>query len=146
MGARNRGRPRASRVAGLSLFELVVALAVVAMLVTFAVPAFRGQQLRARRVEAITGLLAVGVQQERAFARDGRYLSNLTAAPPAGLGLSAETPGGHFRITLRATLDGAQFVATADAVGDQTADVRCLSFEIDQSGRRSATNPDCLGR
>jgi type IV pilus assembly protein PilE len=134
----------ASRIAGLSLLELVVALAVVAVLVTFAMPAFRGQQLRARRAEAVTALLAVAVQQERAYARDGRYQANLTAGPPAGLGLPAETPGGRFQITLRTTPDGSGFVATADAAGDQVADSRCLSFEIDESGRRSATRPECL--
>lgn len=130
-----------ARVAGWTLIELVVALLIVAVLASLAVPGYRNHALRAHRTEAQSALLGLAAAQERFHLHHDRYASDadLVVAPPGGLGLSAATRDGRYRLAIGAA-DTRSFTATAVASGDQSADVRCATFTIDAFGTRSATD------
>jgi type IV pilus assembly protein PilE len=130
---------------GFSLLELVVALAIVAILASLSLPGYRAQQLRVRRTEAISALMQVAAMQERYYLQHRTYTPSLAAAPPAGLGLRASSEHGRYAIAITAA-DAAGFSATATAVGDQAGDSRCATFTIDDAGARTATSPDCWSR
>jgi type IV pilus assembly protein PilE len=144
------GEPRRTvaqsrRAHGFSLLELVVALAIVAILASLAQPAYRAQQLRVRRTEAIAALMQIAALQERHCLQHRTYTLSLEAAPPAGLGLRASSENGRYAIAITAA-DAAGFSATATAVGNQAADSRCAAFTIDETGARTATSPECWSR
>jgi type IV pilus assembly protein PilE len=128
---------------GYSLLEVLVAMALIAILASIAVTSFSRQQLRSRRIEATVALLNVAVEQERAYASDQSYRASLTAAPPAGLGLRDTTEHGAYRIELKTSEAGDTFEVIATAIGTQAADQHCAEFRLDATGRRGATNADC---
>ncbi len=123
---------------GFTLIELMMTVAVVAILAAVAYPSYRNQLLRSHRVEAKSALLQMQVAQEKYFLQNNAY-GSLTA-----LGLSAgtsyDTPNGYYRITvtLPATPPNTTYTAQATALGGQTSDTACATFTIDNMG---ATTP-----
>jgi type IV pilus assembly protein PilE len=126
---------------GFTLLEILIVLVVVALLAAFALPGYRGQALRAHRVEAQAALLDLAAAQERHHLRHLRYATDalLTSAPPDGLGLPRYTRNGRYSIDIAAGADASDFTATATAVGEQATDTGCTRFSIDARGVRTAT-------
>jgi len=60
---------------GFSLIEVLAVLAIIALLVSLALPAYRGQVLRAKRVQGQAALLKTMQQQERYYSQHNRYLA-----------------------------------------------------------------------
>jgi type IV pilus assembly protein PilE len=127
---------------GFSLIELMIVIAVVAILASIAVPSYRQYVLRAHRTEAKAALLNVAAAQEKFYLQNNTYTTALTAAPPAGLGIAATTRNGHYTIAIGAA-NVTTFSVTATATGAQTKDSRCLTFSINELGVKTATNTDC---
>jgi len=131
-------------VAGLTLIELMVVVVIVAILASIAVPSYRHHLLRTHRTEAKRALLSISAAQERFYLQNNTYASSseLTIAPPAGLGIPATTENGHYEVAITSgTVTG--FSATATAQGGQARDSRCATFTIDHAGSRTATSADC---
>lgn len=126
---------------GVTLLELLVALAVIGILVSLTVPAYQRHLRRAHRVDATTALHDLLGAQERFHLRHGAYSSDLSAAPPAGLGIGAISPGGRYSINVALSADGQSFIATATPTreGGQADDAECLAFSVDQRGRRAVS-------
>jgi type IV pilus assembly protein PilE len=130
--------------AGMTLIELMIVVAIVALLAAIAVPSYRQYVLRANRTEATTALLQLAAAQEKFYLQNNTYAGNalIDTAPPAGLGLSATTDGGRYTVAITAA-NAAAFSATATAAGAQAADATCATFTINQAGARTATSADC---
>jgi type IV pilus assembly protein PilE len=124
------------------MIELLVVVAVLAILAMAAVPGYRSATLRAQRVEATAALLAVAAAQERFHLAHRTYADQLEPAPPDGLGLPAITANGHYSIEI-GSADAASFTATATARGRQAQDTQCASFSVDAAGAKSATSEHC---
>jgi type IV pilus assembly protein PilE len=77
-GRKNRRRP-----AGLTLIELVVVLAVVAILAAIVYPTYQDAVRKARRAEARAALLQVMQQQERYYSQRNTYLAFSSGASDA---------------------------------------------------------------
>jgi len=137
-GARSAARKR-----GFSLTELLVALAILALLATAAAPLWQHQVERTRRLDATDALLRIAVAQERFHLENGRYAGSgeLGAAPPAGLGV-AGTERGYYALELRALAgdadSGYEARAVAQQPGPQAGDEQCRMLALDSTGRRSA--------
>jgi type IV pilus assembly protein PilE len=129
---------------GFTLIELMVVIAVVALLSTFAVSSYRTYVLRATRTEGRMALLAIQVAQEKFFLQNNQYaqtLATVTAAPPAGLGISLTaggvTDGGHYTLSF-AGATANTYTLQAVATGSQTSDTAaCLTFTINEQGVRT---------
>jgi type IV pilus assembly protein PilE len=131
------------RMRGMSLIELMVVVAIVALLATIAVPSYRQFLLRSHRAEAKSALLNLAAAQEKFYLQNNTYTTDLTTAPPAGLGLTPTTVNGHFTVAIAAGANAAGFTATATAAGGQAQDTHCATFTINQAGARTATSVDC---
>lgn len=132
------------RTHGFGLLELVLALAIVAVLMSLALPGYRRFVLRSHRVEALEALLALQGAQERYFVQHNRYAVSLSAAPPDGLGRAASTPGGYYTVQLDVQPDdGAGHYlgrVSARAGSGQTDDLACTTFTLDELGERFAAD------
>jgi type IV pilus assembly protein PilE len=127
---------------GLSLIELMLVAAVIAVLAGVAVPAYRQWLLRAARSDAVTALLRIQLQQERYFLQHQRYAVNdaeLQADPPLGLGFGAgaRSERGHYQLSLASEAPG-RYTATAQAAGRQLQDsAACQALSLNELGERT---------
>jgi type IV pilus assembly protein PilE len=137
----NRSRRHAS---GFTLIELMVVIAVVAILGTLAVSTYRSYILRTNRTEGRMALLATQVAQEKFFLQNNQYaqdIATVIAAPPAGLGINLTaggvTTGGNYTVSFSAVTANT-YTLQAVATGTQTRDTAaCLTFTINEQGQRT---------
>ncbi len=124
---------------GFSLLELLMALAIIALLTALAWPGYASVMQRAQRSDARLALLAIQHAQERHYQNFNRYSDTLEATS-AGLGLSQRSPAGNYALAVSSSEDGQHFTATARAAagGRQAADQSCATFTTDETGQHSA--------
>lgn len=128
---------------GFSLLELLIALAIVAILATITVPSFSGLVAKARRSDAMAGLVQVQLAQQRWRARNPSYTTDL-----AVLGWSTpESPDGYYRLRVEHA-DARDFLVLAEPAGVQRSD-DCGVFAIGADGPDHAAayaDRDCWRR
>ncbi len=140
-----------NKMRGVTLIELMVVVAIVALLATVALPSYRQFLLRSHRVEAKAALLNLAAAQEKFYLQNNTYTTELADAPPDGLGLGATTENGYYTIAISAA-DADSFTATATAAGGQADDTHCANFTIDETGLKTAKDSsdaavtDCWAR
>ena len=126
---------------GITLLELLVVLALIGIVTTLALPGYRHQMIRVHRTEAMIALLELQSAEEKYFLRHNVYTSDLSTAPPTGLGLATASSSNKYILSVAVAIDGQSFVATATPTpeGGQAADLECLAFSIDVRGRRAVS-------
>ena len=138
-------RPGNSPAGGYSLIELLITIAIVAIIATIAVGGYRQYVRRANRVDATSALLRLASGQEKFYAQNGQYADDgaRSAAPPAGLGIDA-TERGYYDLAIALAAGGAAvgYTATATVNGgaSQADDEDCWIFTIDERGLRTAAS------
>lgn len=136
LNKRRRGAGRLVRGKGFTLVELMVVVAIVALLATIAYPAFRDQTLRAGRAEGRTALMELASRQEQYILDNRSYTTDLGL-----LGMNGATENGKYTVSVTAASASA-FTARATPQGGQAEDTDCLALTINSAGTRSATGPD----
>jgi len=123
---------------GVTLIELMIVIVVVAILGSFAVPAYRNYVMRAQRTDATVALMRLAAAQEKFYMQNNTYTTNFAAAPPAGLGIPTTEANLYVLAVPNANAQG--FTATAIAQGAQVADAACQTYSINQLGTKTALN------
>ena|SRR5690349_15729783 len=126
-------------VRGVTLLEILVVLLVVGVIAALALPAYRQHLVRVNRTEATIALYEIAAAEEHHFLRHGEYIADISAAPPAGLGLA--TTARRYSFVVAVADDGQSFIASATPTreGGQDADGECLEFSLDHRGRRAVS-------
>ena len=127
---------------GVTLIELMIVVAVVAILAAIAYPSYRNQIMRSHRTEAKAELLKIQVAQEKYFLSNNLYATALNATG-FGLGYSSATPDtehGYYKLALSVDNTTLTYTATATIQNGQSDDTDCKVFSITQSSSRTATN------
>ncbi len=112
------------RRTGFTLIELVIAMAMVAILAAIALPSYRDYVARGRIAEATGTLGAIRLRMEQAYQDNGNFGAGGCAVPLANTE--------HFDFACQLTDGGQGFTATA--VGKSAA--AGYSFSIDEQGNR----------
>jgi type IV pilus assembly protein PilE len=116
----------------MTLIELMIVVAIVAILGSLAVASYRGYVLRSNRSEATSALLRIQAAQEKYYLNANTYTTNLTL-----LGLTASTERGLYAITVP-NADANGYTARATATGSQVADASaCGTLSITETGVRT---------
>ena len=119
---------------GFTLMELLIALALLAVLLAIALPAYREQIARARRSELQAALLEDAGYMQRYYAANNAF----SAPSPPRLTWTASPPTGPSAYEIVVTVppgDPTVFTLTATRAGAMAGD-RCGDFTYDHLGRR----------
>ena len=119
----------------MTLVELLIVVAIVAILASAALPSWNSQVQKARRTDARNTLIFVQVEQEKYRADHGSYASSMSAL---GLGTYNSASRDYYNISIVSSSETA-FVASAtpNTNGGQNNDL-CGTFAVDQSGPNQA--------
>lgn len=139
--------PERRRPRGFTLVEIMVTLAVAAIIAGIAYPSFSALMTKARRSEGRAALLQAMQQQERHYTNANSYAAFSRAMPAGFKWHSGETPQ-QSAYELAATACEDQTLATCvriearpatEAVNGAAADPACGILGLDSNGVRSAT-------
>ena len=124
---------------GFSLIEMLVALAIFAILISVCYPAYQQYVLRSYRSEATTQLQVLANAQEHYMVDYGQYSNDLVA-----LGLTELQQSKRYRYSMQLSEENQAFTATARPVGLQQADRSCAVFTLNHLGQRNVQSPQYL--
>lgn len=126
-----RGPPR--RPSGFTTVELLLALAILVISLTLALPAYQAQLRRVRRAEAITALTLLQQAQERRRAEQPTYTA---AIGSGGLEMAEATPNGFYRLATSVVSgsEASAYGVMASAREQQVEDRPCNELRIDVAG------------
>jgi type IV pilus assembly protein PilE len=120
---------------GLTLLELLIALVIVGILTSLALPGYSAVLQRAHRNEARLALLGIQHAQERYYQRHFRYTDQMAAG---GLAIGERSAGGSYQLEVALQDEGQSYLASATPVtgGRQAGDRECAALTVDETGRR----------
>jgi len=120
------------RCAGFTLIELMIVLAVVAVLATIAYPMFQDSVRKSRRADAIAGLTRLQQLQERVRGQQPSYAAAVAAMPGPP---PATSPERHYDLAIdSASATGYTMTAVASAGSPQFNDTRCRRLRVQMAG------------
>lgn len=130
----------AKQKTGFTMLELLIAIAILAIISTVAVTSYQQHIVSSRRADAQVGLMNLIAQAEQ------YYLQNNNTYPSSASSLTLPTSSYY-------TFSGDQscgtncFRAVATATGGQLkADAACTPLTLDTTGARSPTTASCWNR
>lgn len=148
---------------GFTLVEVLVAVVIVGILATIAVPSYQNYLLRNNRATVKRVLTDLVTRQEAQFLRARRYADSLQTlvssnsatatelwVEPSGTLRNASTTASRYKVTLSCTASGSNpcqsFSLRADAINAQTRDSTCATLTLTSIGGRTATSDECWDR
>lgn len=125
---------------GFTLIELMITVAIVAILAAVALPSYSRYVIRAARVQAQTELLDLASLEEKIYLNSTAYTANVTTAytgqAAGGLGrTSGSTNDGRYTLSLTLGTGAQSFVLTATPVAT-TSQVGDGNLTISETGQK----------
>ena len=138
--------PLSKRLRGYTLTELLVTMAVLAIIASIAVPAYTSEMQKSRRADARNALLDIAGREERFLSVSNSYSSVTTDVGYTGVWpqnvfnnyyqVNVTVPDPAF---VAAGGVGPSFTITATAIGVQASDGACTTFTLNQTGVQGST-------
>ncbi|GAB4059387.1 type IV pilin protein [Uliginosibacterium sediminicola] len=143
----SRFRVLDSLARGFTLLELLIVIAIISILASVALPAYRDYLMRGRMVDMTNALTTLRVKMEQNYQDNRTYASaDVGVWPCATSELSAInsslTSGAHFSINCGAPSATSYTLTAAGVAG---TDMAGGSYRIDQDGSKSSTSPSAWG-
>ena len=123
---------RAKPATGFTLIELMITVAVVAILAGVAYPSYLGMISKGRRADAKSAMLDVAQRMERFYTERSTYVGASLGATGIHAATSAQ---GHYTLAITAQTASA-FTLTATPTGAQAGDA-CGTYGYNQAGAKS---------
>jgi type IV pilus assembly protein PilE len=131
ISAKPQGLIMQLKSAGFTLIELVVAVAILAIIVAIAVPSYTNQVLRSNRTEAIDELLRQAAFQQATYTRTNNF----------GAVANYTTNSGRYSINTQIINAGQGYAITAAPQGAQTND-SCGDLILNHLGQKTVSAGD----
>lgn len=127
---------------GFTLIELMIAVAIVAILVAIAYPAYDDSVRKARRGQAKADMAELAQLAERWHTVNNTYVG-FWASVPSSQKVSPRT-GGTVAYNLGQVETANTFTITATPTGGQTKDTRCGTLTLNQAGQKTKSGSGSL--
>jgi type IV pilus assembly protein PilE len=121
--------------AGITLIELMITVAVVAVLAAVAYPSYREQVLKSHRTDGKAALMQTAQTMERCFTRSNTFAGCVAFPIAVAGGRYQVTNGGEAPTTTTYRLD-------AVPQGPQASDTRCATLTLRQDGSKTESGTD----
>jgi type IV pilus assembly protein PilE len=129
-------------VKGFTLIELMVVVAIVAILAAIALPSYNDSVRKSRRGQVKADIAELAQRAERWHTINNTY-EGFWATVPAGEQVSPRTGGtAAYNITMAEAPNTFTFTATPQ--GGQTQDVRCMTLTLNQAGAKTKSGTGTL--
>lgn len=122
-------RTKNSTQKGFTLIEVMIVVAIVAILAAIALPAYNQYIMRSKRADARAGLQSAAVWLERVSTSTGKYLAAAADFPPE----LRQVNSGTYTIQYATTDAGLTYTLTATPLGVQAHDA-CQNFTLSSQG------------
>ena len=127
----NQMRKKPGRSSGFTLIELMIVIAILAILLGMALPSYRDYVVRSNRTEALDILLATAGCQERTYTKLNQY--DVTRC-----NIGSTTNNGYYVITMATSNANQNFTLTATPQSGQTED-SCGNLTLTDQGIRGSS-------
>lgn len=141
---RSRSSQSGRKPGGFTLIELMIAIAIVAILMAIAIPNYQTQVRKSRRTSAKTALLDVASREEKYYATNNTYPASLSSVGytnvdgTGALQVPNNTNQDYYSVVLTlATAPATGYTVKATPVGDQSKD-SCGWFAVTDLGVQTA--------
>jgi len=124
------------KVKGFTLIELMVAVAILAIVAAIAIPAYNKQVEKARRADAQSALLSASQSLERCFTRTNTYI---------GCDIPSQSPDEFYNIDFSEGPAASTYELQAVPTGAQ-ADDACGTYFLDHRGNKSTSDGSASDR
>lgn len=129
-------QPVRNKQKGFTLIELMIVVAIIAILAGVAYPSYQEFVKRSRRVEGQTLLSDAAARLERWRAQNGSYMAAYTPTDIAKLKLPYGSKSEHGYYALKISGDLTSYTLTAERASLQTSDSKCGDFTLDSAGSK----------
>jgi type IV pilus assembly protein PilE len=124
---------------GFTLVELLVVLAIVAIILTFAYPSYLNQVIKARRADGHALLYEAAQRQQRHFTENNAFTATIG---DGGLELNTSSQEGYYTLSVDRP-SSTTYTLTAATVAPQTADTDCGNLTITHLNVKGCTASGC---
>ena len=119
--------------AGFTLIELMIVIAIVAILVSIAVPSYNNYVLKSKRSDAIISLQTAAQSMNRCAINNNNVYSS------CGFADAQDSMEGYYEITYTTNAKTYSLTATPVSGKSQAKDTECTSFTLTHNGFESST-------
>lgn len=141
---------------GFTLVELMIVVAIIAILVGVAFPSYQNYVLRANRADALNALTDIANKEVQYFIENRKYgtvaelalpTANANGRGTTNCGANAISKEGYYCITIANTGNNpSSYLLTAIPQGPQAKDTHCANITYDAAETKGGTNSDCWGQ
>jgi len=124
---------------GFTLIEVVVAMAVLAILLTLAYPAYVNQAIKARRADGHALLYEAAQRQQQQFTENNAFTATVGSG---GLDMNAGSQEGYYTLSIDRP-STTTYTLTATAVAPQTGDTSCGNLTLTDLNIKGCTATGC---
>lgn len=137
--------------AGFTLIELMIAVAIVAILAAIAIPSYQESSAKSKRSDAQGALMGFASAMERHYTQNNTYEEaatggNDTGAPAASLYPNQSPIDGstkYYDLKISAAASDSYTLTATPIAGGSMAGDRCGTLSLTSAGVKSATEADC---